>query len=356
MKIAILSELNNTIKKDATAGTQIWTYDFAEELIRRGHHVTLFANSESKISDKIVKICSPKEINIGSEDEIKSRNKFFIAKAVLEMIKRQNEFDLIHVSLFGMHYVLVFSDFIQKPIFVTMHGLAVSENFTKMIFKTFPKAHYIFISEFFSKRLKPYNYPVIHNGIKVDSFPFSNKSKNYYFWFNRMNKEKGAENAIEFAQKTKTELLLAGPVTDKKYFDSMVKPNLSSKIKYLGPLDFNHKIKYYKEAKALLVTINWEEPFGLTLIESMACGTPVIAFCKGAIPEIIQDGFNGYLVDPAEGVSGLIKAFQKLANLSSKEYVQMRQNCRKHVEKYFTLEKMVDEYEATYKKILQKTK
>ena len=354
MKIALIGEVRNAISKNPVAGTEAWTYTFAEELIARKYEVTLFANAESQISaGKIVKICKQSEIDANSGSELRYRNRFFIAKEGLEAIKRQSEFDLIHVSIFGFYYILPFMKLMKKPIFITIHGFTHSSDFARLIFKTYPEINYTFISNFYSKKLPPpKHYSIIHNGIQAKNFPFSDRGKPYYFWINRINKEKGVEHAVKFAKKTNSKLFIAGPIVDRDYFNSEVKPNISSKIRYLGPLDFKNKVNYYKNAKATLITINWDEPFGLTVIESMACGTPVIAFNRGAMSEIIEDGKNGFLVNPEDGIPGIIKAKSKLDNMSNEQYKKMRRSCREHVEKNFTVEKMVDEYEKVYQKVI----
>lgn len=359
MKIALLGELRHPIKENTLAGTEIWIYNFAQELIKRGHDVTLFASNESKYSGKLVRICSNKEINFSNDVlENKNRNIFFTVMQAIELVKKQNEFEIIHLNIYGVAYFLPFLKLIEKPVLSTAHGYFVhSKDYAKLIFNKFPEINYIFVSNNLLKRFpKPHRYHIILNGVDIKKFIFSEGSDNHYFWIGTICDNKGTEHTVQFANKSKVKLIISGPIQDENYYDSKIKPLLSDKIEYIGPLNFKEKMKQYTSARALMSTVNWEEPFGLTIIESMACGTPVIAYNRGAMSEIIIDGFNGYLVDPKLGVEGLIKAKQKLDKLSQSEYHQMRANCRKHVEENFTIEKMVNEYEKVYQKVINNWK
>lgn len=185
----------------------------------------------------------------------------------------------------------------------------------------------------------------IYNGIDADKFPFSAKAEDYLLFAGRIVPEKGVKEAIQVAQQTNQRLLIIGPVypDQQGYFDQYIKPNLNDKILYLGYIEQSHLVRYYQKAKAFLMPIQWEEPFGLTMVESMACGTPVIALRRGAVPEIIEDGVTGYVVD---SLAEMGEAIQKIDQLD-------RKACREHVKKHFSIEKMVDEYEAAFLHIIR---
>jgi len=189
-----------------------------------------------------------------------------------------------------------------------------------------------------------------------------------------MVERKGVREAILAAKKNKLKLVIAGRIPletnqlkDYSFFQKYVKPELNrGYIKYEGEVASEKASELYGNAKATLFPIRWEEPFGLVMTESMSCGTPIIAFARGSVPEIIKDGETGFIVNSSRkdtrgnwiikktGLAGMIEAINKIYDMSTDDYLEMRKNCRKHIEKNFTLEKMVDGYEKVYRKILKK--
>ena len=168
----------------------------------------------------------------------------------------------------------------------------------------------------------------IYNGIDTDHFDFGDKAENYLFYSGRITPTKGVKEAVQVAIQSKRRLLIAGSLskTDYWYFDEHIKPFLNDKILFLGMLDKEQLVKYYKKASALLMPIQWQEPFGLSMVEANACGTPVIAFRRGSVSEIIQDGKNGYIVDNS---AEMILVLKKLSQIK-------RVNCHNHTLKFFT--------------------
>jgi glycosyltransferase involved in cell wall biosynthesis len=166
--------------------------------------------------------------------------------------------------------------------------------------------------------------------------------------------EKGALSAIRVAKKLKKHIQLAGSIPESQdeasYWYNKVKPSLNHGAKYLGLIPYNKMYTLYSRAKALLVPITWNEAFGLVMIEAMACGTPVIAFKHGSVPEVIKDKKTGFIV---KNESQMIKAVKKIYDMPQNEYMQMRRNCRKHVEENFSVERMVNDYEKLYYKIVK---
>ena len=164
-------------------------------------------------------------------------------------------------------------------------------------------------------------------------------------WTGRICKDKGIENAIKIARRAKVKLLLAGQVQPmyQEYFRKKIKPFLNSKIRYLGEKTQGELIPLYQNAKALLYPIEWEEPFGLNMAESMACGTPVIAYNHGSVPEVVKDNKTGFVVKNIQEAVRAVKNIDKIK----------REDCRKWVEDNFTIKKMVDDYEKVYYQILK---
>ena len=172
----------------------------------------------------------------------------------------------------------------------------------------------------------------------------------------RIDELKGPKEAALAAQKAGVKLILSGDIDRKKYqdyFESEIKPLLSDSIVHEKPSTVERKIELYQNAKAFLFPIQWEEPFGLVVVEAMSSGTPVIAFNRGAMSEIIEDGISGFLVDQEKGVNGIADAITKLESLTKEEYLTMRENARKRAEQNFSSSIMVENYEKLYKQLLK---
>ncbi len=346
MKIALIGAIDSPIIKNATAGTEIWTYNYAETLVKRGHRVGLFANKESRFSGELIGTCSMADINKDDGTAI-SKPKFvlFSVDQMAEVIKRQNDFDLIHLSVFSFHYVLPLTKLIKKPFFITVHGSPFNYNEAKLVLSKYSDPHYVLISNDFARRWpKPEKFRVIANGIEMKNFDYCDDPDDYFFWMSRLSPEKGADMAIKFAKKAGQKLIIAGPIRDKDYFDKEIKPHLNRKIRYVGELGLKDKIEYYRKARAFIFPIRWDEPFGLVVVEALACGTPVIASDIGAMPDIIKDGTNGFLVK-AEKVNEFVRASKNLDRID-------RKVCRQSVENKYSLETMVDQYENYYRKVI----
>ncbi len=267
-----------------------------------------------------------------------------------EMFKRakKGEYDLLHFHHpeAAMPYASLFP---KVPVLYTLHDPI--EGWWHELFQMYqsPNQFYVSIS---NNQRKPANelpfVGTVYNGINVDQFPFSPEHDDYLLFVGRIVPEKGVHIAIEVAKKTNHKLLIIGPIyTDSKdYFDQKVKPHLSEQIQYLGFIDHKKVVKYFAGAKAFLMPIQWEEPFGLTMIEAMACGTPVIAFARGSIPEVVVHAKTGFVVKSKQEMINAISMIDKLD----------RHNCRIRVEENFSIETMTKGYEAVYKNIIKITK
>jgi glycosyltransferase involved in cell wall biosynthesis len=211
-----------------------------------------------------------------------------------------------------------------------------------------PNQHFVSISN--SQRRDAPDFPYIgtvYNGIDTDMFSFCQDAEDYLMYAGRLVPEKGVKEAVQVALKTSRRLIITGQVTPPTqwYFDEHVKPHLSDKILHLGMIDKAQLAKYYQKAAALLVPIRWEEPFGLTMAEAMACGTPVIAFRRGSVAEVIEDGKTGFIVD---NTADMINAIQNIGKIK-------RQDCRRHVEQHFTIDRMVTNYEYVLETLFPQT-
>lgn len=348
MKIALLGELGKPISKDSFGGTENWTYNFAESLLKQGHKVTLFAREESQFSGELISICGEQDLTNSNGSILKEKLRLYTIAQLIKLLKMEKDFDVVHLSQYSFYFGLPLCNILIKPLVGTIHGYCQFERHDLGdIIEKFSDFNYAFISEAFLKKWpKPKNYRIIPHGINCDQFPFSGKPDDYYFYMGRVGKEKGTGDAVAFAKKTGSRLIIAGPIDDEIYFKQEIKPNLNEKIQYIGLTDFDKKIQLYKNAKAFLMPINWDEPFGLVVIEAMACGAPVIAYNRGAMSEIIEDGKNGFLV-PEGDIEGLVRAADKISVID-------RKYCREVVEKKYSIDRMTKDYLEYYEELTKK--
>lgn len=364
MKIAQIAPFWFDVPPKDYGGTERIVSYITEELVKRGHDVTLFASETSQTSAKLV---SPVKSELLKTIEYYCDPNFNAINTYVnnEIFLKASEFDIIHSH--ASYFSFYFCDFVKTPVIHTLHNqLPRSRETENELFRKFKHLNFISISNEFQTHFDLNYISTVYHGIDLQIFPFNTNGGNYLFWMGRASKNKGEDDAIEVSQKTGHELLLAASIRPDtvNYFDNFIKPKLNDKIRLLTNIKFEQTAKYYGEAKAFIFPVKWKEPFGLILIESMASGTPVIAYSRGSIPEIVKDGLTGFIVNPTEeeingnfiikktGIEGLCEAVERIYSMPPEDYKQMRLNCRKHVETNFTVKKMVDNYEAVYAKLL----
>ena len=321
-----------------------------DELVKRGHDVTLFAAPGSKTSGKLVSVY-PKPL---IADGISWSNPFWNLENLASAYRdgKRGKFDIIHSHLDV--WTLFFKELADIPTVITLHNalyetkLDMNEDTRIRIFAEKRKdTNVAFISKAM-QRTASVKFPhsqVIYNGIDVDSFKFNPRGGDHFVWASRMDKYKGVENAIAIAERTGVKLLLAGRLdsAQKDYFKLRIKPHLNRKIQYVGELTGKELSDFFGSAKAFLYPIEWEEPFGLVVAEAMACGTPVISYRRGSMPELIKHGKTGFLAD---NLSEIADAMKKIDSID-RSYV------RDHVTANFRKELMADRYEQLYYKLLK---
>lgn len=345
MKIAIAGTLDSPINENSSTGTEVWTYSFCKELSKRRHEITLFALTGSVSPAKVVNICNRSNIQDKNGEVAKNKLAEQTKNQIKQIADRQDDFDLVHVSIFSFHHALSELKKIHKPIFLTIHGSSLDFSQAKKLFRENESINYIFVSNFFANHWpKPKNYQIIYNGIDLDKFKYSDRAEDYFLYFSCVSSGKGIETAIKFARISNGKLLIAGPIWSKKHFQKNVEPYLNDKIKYLGILGPEEKNKYLSGAKALIFPTRLPESFGLVAVEALACGTPVIGSRIGAVPEIIHDGVNGFLVEVGD-VNAIVEKSKLINNIS-------RQVCRDSAEE-FSVNTMVDKYIKYYQIILR---
>lgn len=331
--------------------------DIAEGLAQRGHQVDFYAPLGSKLHRVTVQDCQLRPL-VHSQQEF--RDLLSSSEMVnhyipglwdqhfaTEMFARaaQGKYDLLYFHHPEIAMPLA-QQYNQVPVAYTLHDPIYP--WYKEVFELYhsPNQHYISISKNQRRDAPDLAYAsTVYNGIDVKEFPYNEHPEDYLLFAGRITPEKGVKEAVQIAQMTNHRLLIIGPVTTdhQGYFDQYIKPHLNDKILHLGYIERHHLARYYQNAKALLMPIQWEEPFGLAMTEAMACGTPVLANKRGSIPEVVKDGVTGFVT---ESLSDMAAAVDKVATLS-------RQACRDHVEKHFSVKQMVDGYEAAFKAILK---
>jgi len=371
MKIALVAPFEETIPPTAYGGVEWIVYELAHGLGKKGHTVDLYATGDSLQQPEYnLYVTAPKSLRVdpvlGVEKSMREAAKLYYLGKTVQQLQSQ-KYDIIH-SHCGWRF-LTLSPLLTDPILMT-HHMPLSIPFQSFIFNEYKNLPYVSISDNQRRDLPYLNFiTTVYNGIDINRFPFYDdvaQEDNYLLFFARFNHEKGGLEAIQVAERTQKPLKIGAKVDliDRDYFNQ-AKPHIDNKIiTFMGEVIQAEKDKEYQHARALLVPIMWEEPFGLMFVESMACGTPVITFSRGSSPEIIKDGETGFLVNQSDeyirgewiikktGVEGLCEAVERIYAMSEEQYRQMRRNCREHVEKHFTSEKMVEEYEKVYEKIL----
>jgi glycosyltransferase involved in cell wall biosynthesis len=350
LKIAQIAPIWYPIPPKKYGGIERIVYYLVEELKKLGHDVTLFSTGNSRVSAKILWW---RKRGL-AEDKIPWSDYFLEFEHLAFSFSNLKNFDIVHCHTGPKTFF--FLNFIKIPAIFTFHNpikiemktplFEVAKRYKEKINAVFlSKAHRKFCNFSFKRNF------VVYNGVDLDLFKFSKKPKDYFLWVGRVEPYKGIENAIYVAKKTKIKLLLVGKVDPERkiYFEEKIKPNLNEKIQYLGEVSQKKLVKIYQGAIATLYPIEWEEPFGLIMAESMACGTPVIAFDFGSTKEVIKNGKTGFVVPFLKGrkknFNGLIEAIERIGEIK-------REDCREWVEKKFSIEKMVKNYEKIYYQIL----
>ena len=327
-----------------------------EGLTKRGHKVDFYAPKGSHLKIKVehlnlrTLVSNQKDFHrFISQPDLLSHYvlNLWDTYLVSEMFKRaaNGEYDLLYFA--HPEVALPFVKLYPKvPVVYTLHD-PIHEWYREIfnLYKS-PNQHFISISNSQRRSAPRLHYAAtIYNGVDSSLFTYNPKPDDYLLYVGRVVREKGVKEAIQIAQRTNNKLLIIGPTYPDKlrYFNTHVKPHLNRSIRYLGYIPQNQLMPYYQKAKAFLAPLQWEEPFGLTLIESMACGTPVIALDRGSAPELISNGKTGYVV---KTIGQMVEAVKKIDNIK-------REDCRRHIEDKFSIDKMVSGYENTFKSIIK---
>jgi glycosyltransferase involved in cell wall biosynthesis len=305
-----------------------------EGLVERGIDVTLFATADSLTRARLVGSAPTGYSEDGELDA-----KVWESLHVSAVFERAREFDLIHN---GFDFLpLCYSGLVETPVVTTIHGFS-SERIVPVYQKYNDRGYYVAISD--ANRHPSLDYlATIHHGIDMRRFTARSDTRDYLLFFGRIHPDKGTAEAIEVARRAGLPLLIAGIVQDERYFERAVRPELDGdRVRFIGAVGPERRNEVLGGAQALLHLVNFDEPFGFSVVEAMACGTPVIATRRGSMPELVRDGQNGYLVD---SIAAAVQAVRRTQDLDATRV-------RASVESRFDSRRMLDEYVAVYHRVL----
>jgi glycosyltransferase involved in cell wall biosynthesis len=365
MRIAQLAPLWETVPPRYYGGTELVVHLLTEELVRRGHEVTLFAANPSQTTAKLVacskvplreltksmpaynKLNNP-SVYPGSQTSI-----YYELEMMTNVFLQADQFDVIHNHLGFVG--LPFARLSSTPMVTTLHGALKPETMLQQIerqfFESFATLPFVSISDEQRRPCPQLNYVgTVYHGLDTSVYnpSYTSTDKTYLAFLGRFCSDKGPHHAIRIARETGLKLIMAGKIDiqdEKAFFEQEIAPYIDGdQITYIGELNHPQKVELLRNAAATLCPVQWPEPFGLVLVESMACGTPVLALRNGSIPEIVSQGKTGFVADTVEE---LIAYIPEIPDID-------RRLCRRHVEQYFSVQRMTQDYLQIYQRLSDK--
>jgi glycosyltransferase involved in cell wall biosynthesis len=340
MRIAQVAPLYESVPPRLYGGTERVVSWLTEELVRLGHEVTLFASGDSLTNARLIPMC-PRALRLDSRSIDPLAHHINLVERVMQ---HKDDFDIIHFHIDYMH----FSNSRREalPQLTTLHGRLDIPDLVPL-YREFVEMPVVSISDAQRVPLPWLNWQgTVHHGMPERLFqPYLEPGK-YLAFLGRISPEKGVDKAIEIALRAEMPLKIAAKVdrADAEYFTSRIKPMLDSElIEFIGEIGDLEKNEFLGNAIAFMFPIDWSEPFGIVLIESLACGLPVVAYPLGSVPEIIEDGVSGFLVDNVEGAAGAVGNISALS----------RQKCRRAFENRFSAKRMAQDYLTLYQRIVK---
>lgn len=341
LRIAQIAPLIESVPPRLYGGTERVVAYLADELVRQGHDVTLFASGDSRTSATLVPV-SPQALRLrgGCTD--------FLAEHVVmieQVARRAPDFDVLHFHISHIHFPLVRR--LEIPHLTTLHGRLDLPELVPL-FAEFADVPVVSISDAQRAPLPQANWvATVHHGLPPHEFTFHPRPGEYLAFLGRISPEKRVDRAIAIARACGWPLRIAAKVdsADSRYFEEEIRPLLEDPlIEFIGEIGEAQKSRFLGRAKALLFPIDWPEPFGLVMIEALACGTPVVAFRGGSVPEILEDGVNAFIVDDMEQA---VEATRRVGELS-------RRACREAFERRFTAAHMASAYVQIYQALMER--
>jgi glycosyltransferase involved in cell wall biosynthesis len=340
MRIAQVAPLFESVPPKLYGGTERIVSWLTEELVRLGHDVTLFASGDSMTTARLVAGC-PQSLRLNPQciDQLAHH-----VNMLQNVFSEKDNFDLVHFHIDYLHFPL--SRQARLPNVTTLHGRLDIPDLAPL-YRTFSDMPVVSISDAQRRPLPWANWQAtVHHGLREDSLAFYGEPGQYLVFLGRTSPEKGLDQAIKIAKRVGMPLKIAAKIdrADEPYFETVIKPLLNDPlIEFIGEIGYSEKNAFLGNAAALLFPINWPEPFGIVMIEALACGTPVIAYPFGSVPEVIENGVTGFLV---RDVKSAVKAVERISKID-------RAQCRQRFEERFTLARMTQDYLAIYDRIVR---
>lgn len=331
MRIALIAPPFIPVPPVRYGGTELFIFHLAQALHARGHDVIVYANGDSRVSGELRWRYRHADWPVAEFAAAQWKNADHAGWAIHDAAMHA---DILHINdAVG----IPFTRFVDVPAVATLHH--PHEPVLSGLYKKYPDVQYIAISESQARREPMPRLHVIHHGLALDDYAVTARKEDYVAFLGRMAPCKGAHLAIEAARLAGIKLKLAGEVQPvfQDYWEKKVRPHLGGDIEYVGEADLAMKNALLSRARALLFPIEWDEPFGLAMIEAMACGTPVLAFGRGSVPEIVQDGVSGWICRDTSEMAHRIASPGTTPD-----------SCRAWVERHFSSERMADRYLEVY--------
>jgi len=335
LRIAQVAPLYESTPPAFYGGTERVVSYLTEELVRQGHDVTLFASGDSTTRAKLIAPCK-RALRLDPDCQDSLAHHIIMLE---EVFRRANDFDIVHFHIDYLHFPV--SRRTRVPNITTLHGrLDLPEH--RAVYRQFSDMPLVSISNAQRKPLPMASWrATVYHGLPDDLYSFEERPGKYLAFIGRISPEKGLDRAIEAAIRTGTPIRIAAKVdkVDREYFEATIKPMLDHPlVEYIGEISEREKQEFLGGAYALMFLIDWPEPFGLAMIEALACGTPVIAFRRGSVPEVIDHGSTGFIVSSVEEA---VDAIPQVAKLN-------RADCRKAVDGQFSSYRMAKDYLIQY--------
>jgi glycosyltransferase involved in cell wall biosynthesis len=340
MRIAQVAPLFESVPPKYYGGTERVVSYLTEELVHQGHEVTLFASGDSVTKAHLVPACR-RSLRLDKHCVDQFAHQILMLEHVFQ---RATEFDVVHFHIDYLHFPLSR----RQPItdVTTLHGRLDIPDLVPL-YREFRDMPVISISSAQREPLPWANWlATVYHGLPAELYRFHEKPGSYLAFLGRISPEKRVDRAIKIANQVQIPLKIAAKVdpADQQYFDSVIKPLLRDRlVEFVGEIGKGEKDDFLGNAYALLFPIDWPEPFGLVMVEAMACGTPVIAYRDGSVPEVMEEGHTGFIV---KGLKDAVKAVRHVPELS-------RKRCREVFEQRFTAARMAHDYVQVYEQLIQ---
>lgn len=343
MRIAQVAPLFESVPPKLYGGTERVVSWLTEELVRLGHEITLFASGDSMTTARLIPGCE-ESLRLSPESVDHLAHHLVQLEQVL---RHKDEFDLIHFHIDYMHYPVSRRE--RYVHVTTLHGRLDTPDLVPL-YEEYSEVPVISISDSQRDPLPKLNWlGTVHHGLPVDTYKLHRRSGGYLAFLGRTSPEKGLDRAIEIATAAGMQLKIAAKIdkADQEYFETIIQPLIGGRdVEFVGEIGYPAKNDFLGNATALLFPIAWPEPFGIVMIEAMACGTPVVAYPFGSVPEVVVDGVSGYIVPDQ---SAAVEAVKNISDLDRKQV-------RKHFERHFTADRMALDYLKIYERMVNRKK